>query len=63
MIRTHSLFVDDLKIYQENHQKLEVVNEMIVKASMDTGSSYGVKTCAEMMCRRGEMIKGEGFTV
>ena len=33
--RTHSLFADDLNIYPENHQKLEVVNEMIVKASMD----------------------------
>ena len=34
--RTHSLFIDDLKIYQESHRKLEVVNEMIVKISMDT---------------------------
>ena len=34
--RTHSLFIDDSKIYQESHQKLEVVNEMTVKASMDT---------------------------
>ena len=29
--RTHSLFMDDLKIYQESHQKLEIVNEMIVR--------------------------------
>ena len=36
--RTHSLFVDDLKSYQENHLKLEIVKEMIVKASMDTGA-------------------------
>ena len=61
--RTHSLFVDDLKIYQENHQKLEVVNEMIVKASMDTGACYGEKKCAEVVFRRGKMIKGEGLTV
>ena len=46
--KTHSLFIDDLKIYQESHRKLEVVNEMIVKASMDTGASYGVKK----MCRK-----------
>ena len=38
--RTHSLFIDDLKIYQVSHRKLEVVNEMIVKASMDTGVCY-----------------------
>ena len=36
--RTYSQFIDDLKIYQESHQKFEVVNEMIVKASMDTGA-------------------------
>ena len=57
--RTHSLFVDDLKIYQESHKKLEIVNEMIVKARMDTG----VKKCAEVVFRRGKMIKGEGLTV
>ena len=61
--RTHSLFVDDLKIYQESHQKLEIVNETIVKASMDTGACYGVKKCAEVVFRRGKMIKGKGLTV
>ena len=25
--RMHSLFMDDLKIYQESHQKLEIVND------------------------------------
>ena len=39
--RTHSLFVDDLKVYQENHQKFEVVNKIIVKVSMDTGAAMG----------------------
>ena len=28
--RTHSLFVDDLKVYQESHKTLKDVNEMIV---------------------------------
>ena len=51
--RTHSLFVDDLKIYQDNYQKLEMVNEMIVKASMDTGACYGVQKCAEIVLRGG----------
>ena len=61
--RTHSLFIDDLKVYQESHQKLEVVNEIIVKASMDTGACYGVKKCAEIVFKKGRMIKGEGLTV
>ena len=38
--RTHSLFIDDLKVYQENHKRLEVVNEMIVQASHDTGAQH-----------------------
>ena len=52
--RTHSLFVDDLKIYQESHQNLEIINEMIVKASMDTGACYGVKKCAWIVFRKGK---------
>ena len=61
--RMHSPFVDDLTIYQESHQKLEIVNEIIVKASMDTRTCYGVKKCADVVFRRGKMIKGEGLIV
>ena len=35
---------------------------MIVKASMDTGACYGVKKCAEIVFRKGEMVK-EGLMV
>ena len=55
---THSLFVDDLKVYQENHQKLEVVNKIIIKVSMDTCACYGVKKCAEIVFNKGKMVKG-----
>ena len=33
---THSLFLDDLKVYQESHKTLKDINKMIVKASNDT---------------------------
>ena len=46
---THSLFIDDLKVYQESHRKLEVANETIVKAGMDTGACYEVKKCPEIV--------------
>ena len=39
------------------------MNEMIVKASMDTGACYGVNECTEIVFRRGTMIKGEGLAV
>ena len=63
LTRTHSFFIDDLKVYQENQQKLEIVNEMIVKASMDTGACYGVKKCAEGIFKNGKIVKGEGLAV
>ena len=40
--RAHSLFVDDLKVYQESHEILRDVNEIIVQASDDIGACYGV---------------------
>ena len=61
--RTHSLFVDDLKQYQESHQKLKDVNEMLVQASHDTGACYGVSKCAEIIFEHGKMIKGKGLQV
>ena len=30
---------------------------------MDTGAYYGVKKCAEIVFRKGKMIKGEGLAV
>ena len=61
--RTHSLFVDDLKVYQESHNALETVNEMIVQASHDTGACYGVSKCAEIIFKNGKMVRGEGLQV
>ena len=39
-------------IYHESHRKLEVVNEMIVKASMETRMCYGVTKYAEIVFRK-----------
>ena len=61
--RTHSLFIDDLKVYQEIHKRLEVVNEMIVQARHDTGACYEVSKCAEIVFEKVKMIKGEGLPV
>ena len=45
--RTHSLFIDGLKTYQESHKQMEAANKIIVRVSDDTGAVYGVKKCAE----------------
>ena len=55
--RTHSLFLDDLRVYQENHQVFRDVNEVIVQASHNTGACYGVLKCAEIVFERGKMVR------
>ena len=57
---THSLFMDDLKVYQENYKTLKDVNKMILQASNDTCKCYGVLKCAEVVFERGKMVKSEG---
>ena len=59
VVRPHSLFIDDLKVYQESHKILKDVNETIVQASHDTGACYGVAKCAEIIFEKGKMVKGE----
>ena len=59
--RTQRLFIDDLKIYQQNHQKLKMANEILLKASIDTGAIYGVKMCAEIVFKNGRIIKEKDY--
>ena len=60
---THSLFNDDLKVYQESHNALKNVYEIIVQTSHDNGSCYGVSRCAEIIFKHGKMVRGEGLQV
>ena len=39
-----------------------MVNDAIVQASLDTGACYGVKKCAEIVSKRGKMVK-EGLNI
>ena len=41
--RTRNFFIDNSKTYIENYQKLGMVNEMILKTSMDKGRYYDLK--------------------
>ena len=61
--RTPSLFIGDLKVYQEGHQQLVAVNEMLIQANNDTGACYGTFKCAEIVFEHGKMVKGEGLKV
>ena len=61
--RSHSLIVDDLKVYQKTHKTLKDVNEMIVQAGNDTGACQGVAKRLDIIFERGKMVKGEEFQV
>ena len=61
--RTLILFIDDLKVYSSGHQKMQIVNETITRASSDVGAAYGVKKCAKIVIERGVMVRGDGLDV
>ena len=50
-------------MYQESHEILRDVNEVIVQARHDTGACYGVLKCAEIVLESGNMVRGEGLEV
>ena len=52
-----------MKVYQESHEILRDVNEVIVQASHDTGACYGISKCAEIVFECGKMVRGEGLEV
>ena len=60
---TQSLFVGDLTVYQESHEILRDINEVIVQASHNTGACYGVPKCVEIMFECGKIVRGEGLEV
>ena len=50
-------------MYQESHEILRYVNEVIVQASHDTRACYGVSKCAKIVFESDKMVRGEGLVV
>ena len=61
--RTHILFVDNLKVYQETHKILKDVNEIILQASNDIGACYRVAKCAVVIFEKRKMVEVEDLKV
>ena len=61
--RTHSLFVDDLKVYQESREIFKDVNEVTVQTSHDTGACCGVSKSAKIVFECSQMVRVEGLEI
>ena len=61
--KTHSLFIDDLKVRQESYKFLNDVNETILQVIHYTGAFYGVAKRTEIIFERGKMVIGEELQV
>lgn len=62
--RTHSLFIDDLKMHQENHGSLKEANEVNVTASSDTGYTQYTELINALRLRlfmRSKMVEADGL--
>jgi hypothetical protein len=54
-------FIDDLKVVQGSEADLQRANSIIGKVSTAMGMKFGVNKCAEIVYKRGKMVKGEGL--
>ena len=50
----HSLFINDPKMYQENHETLKGANGISVKLAVTLDTLYRVNKCAEIVFLRGK---------
>jgi hypothetical protein len=54
-------FVDDLKVLQPSEEDLIKANSIVAETSHSMGMRFGVTKCAEILYRRGKMVKGHGM--
>ena len=54
-------FIDDLKLVQGSEADLIRANEIVKTISNDTGMKFGISKCAEIVYKRGKMVRGEGL--
>ena len=60
---THFYFIDDLKVVESSEIDLQETNRIVTEISQDTGMTFGVSKCEEVVYKRGKMIKGEGLQI
>ena len=60
---THFYFIDDLKVVESNEKDLQETSRIVTGMSQDTAMTFGVSKCAEVVYKRGKIIKGEGLQI
>ena len=53
-IITHLFFVDDLKLYAKNVEKLKALLEIVISFTNDVGMKFGENKCAYNVTERGK---------
>ena len=48
---------------EANEKELQETNNIVTGVSQDTGMTFGVSKCAEVVYKRGKMTKGEGLQI
>jgi hypothetical protein len=59
----HFNYIDDLKVVETSVEELHQSNEIVTQMSHDIGMRFGVTKCAEIIYRRGKMLKGNGMEI
>ena len=54
-------FIDDLKMVQSSEADLRRANAIIGQVSNEMGMKFGVSKCAEVLYKRGRIVKDEGL--
>ena len=60
---THFYFIDDLKVVESNEKDLQETNRIVTGISQDTGMTFEVSKCAEVVYKREKITKGEGLKI
>ena len=57
----HLLFMDDLKLYVKSKEQTNTLVRTVHMFSTDIGMEIGIKKCAILTIKRGEIVKSEGI--
>ena len=57
----HLLFMDDLKLYAKSEEQTNTLERTVHVFSTDIGMEFGIKKCAILTMKRGEIVKSEGI--